>query len=126
MGLSLFTPPCPGRMRRTPKHLDALKHLLVTLGHPLAVVGTLLTDLGTCPACQAMKRTAPRHEIRACGADLSAIQQHPDMSLIRACLPPIPRQWVTVFKQMIWHSVQLQMHSSMLTAMASPSELGEW
>jgi hypothetical protein len=60
-----------------------LKHLLIALGHPLAIVGALLADLGACPACQAVKRTAPRHEIGTGSADLSAIQQHADMSLIR-------------------------------------------
>src|SRR3954447_13490193 len=36
----------------------------------------------------------------------------------------MPRQWVTVFTQIRWHSVQFRMHSSMLTAMASPSGSG--
>jgi len=59
-----------------------LKHLLIALGHPLAIVGALLADLGAGSTCQLVKRTAPRHEIGAGGADLRAIQQHADMRLI--------------------------------------------
>jgi hypothetical protein len=32
-----------------------LKHLLIAFGHPLAIVGALLADLGTGSACQPMK-----------------------------------------------------------------------
>jgi hypothetical protein len=77
----------PATVGARPAQIGAPLHLLVSLGHRLAMLGTLVADLRTHPAGALMVLRSADHEGGAGGADLGAIHQEPDVALFGMLAP---------------------------------------
>jgi hypothetical protein len=58
-----------------------------------------------------MERGTAEHKVGARVTDGGAVEQQADVPA-SACLPPCPRQYVIVSRQVWWHSSQSLMHCS--------------